>query len=89
MQHARLAQPDPDHGYCTDDVARALLVDLLHQRELGWKAVEASAARNVRFLAEAYDPASGRFRNLRRDDGAWLDAPGSEDADATGTACTC
>ena len=82
MQHAQLSQPDPDHGYCTDDVARALLVDLLHQRELGWKAVEASAARNVRFMAEAYEPASGRFRNLRREDGRWLDAPSSEDADA-------
>ena len=82
MQHAQLAQPDPEHGYCTDDVARALQVDLLHQHELGWEAVAASVARNVRFLVEAYDPASGRFRNLRRDDGTWLDAPGSEDADA-------
>ena len=81
MQHAQLAQPDPEHGYCTDDVARALQVDLLHQHELGWEAVAASVARNVRFLVEAYDPASGRFRNLRRDDGPWLDAPGSEDAD--------
>lgn len=82
MQHAQGALADPDHGYCTDDVARALLVDLLHQRELGWAAVEASATRNVRFLDEAFEGASGRFRNLRRSDGAWLDAPGSEDADA-------
>ena len=82
MQHAQLAQPDPVHGYCTDDVARALQVDLLHQRELGWKALAASVARNVRFLGEAHDPASGRFRNLRHADGTWLDAPGSEDADA-------
>ena len=39
-QHA--AGPVPDHafGYCTDDVARALLVDLAHARELGWGAVE-------------------------------------------------
>ena len=82
MQHAQGAVADPEHGYCTDDVARALLVDLLHQRELGWAAVEASATRNVRFLDEAFVSASGRFRNLRRSDGAWLDAPGSEDADA-------
>lgn len=82
MQHAQLAEPDPAHGYCCDDVARALLVDLLHGRELGWGAVSASIARNLRFLREAYDPTSGRFHNLRRDDGAWLDAPGSEDADA-------
>ena len=39
MQHAVGADPDPAHGYCTDDVARALRVDLLHGRELGWAAV--------------------------------------------------
>lgn len=82
MQHAQGAQPDPDHGYCTDDVARALLVDLLHQRELGWAAVEPSAARHVSFLAQAFEASSGRFRNFRRIDGAWLDVPGSEDANA-------
>jgi hypothetical protein len=82
MQHAQDARPDPDHGYCTDDVARALLVDLLHQRELGWEAVETSATRNVTFLAEAFEDTTGRFRNLRRFDGSWLDVPGSEDADA-------
>jgi len=82
MQHAQGAQPDPDHGYCTDDVARALLVDLLHQRVLDWAAVEASVVRNLRFLEEAFEPSSGRFRNLRRADGAWLDVPSSEDASA-------
>jgi hypothetical protein len=82
MQHAQEARPDPSHGYCTDDVARALLVDLLHQRELGWEAVETSVARNVTFMGEAFEASTGRFRNLRRADGTWLDVPGSEDADA-------
>lgn len=82
MQHAQGARPDPTHGYCTDDVARALMVDLLHQRELGWGAIATSAARNLTFLAEAFDGSTGRFRNLRRWDGAWLDLPASEDADA-------
>jgi hypothetical protein len=82
MQHARGSRPDPSHGYCTDDVARALLVDLLHQRELGWEAIAPSAARNLTFLADALDASTGHFRNLRRWDGAWLDLPGSEDADA-------
>jgi len=82
MQHALGDRPDPRHGYCTDDVARALMVDLLHQRELGWQAVATSARRNVTFLAEAFEGSTGRFRNLRRWDGAWLDLPGSEDADA-------
>jgi hypothetical protein len=82
MQHAQGARPDPNHGYCTDDVARALMVDLLHQHELGWQAVAPSAERNVAFLTEAFVETTGRFRNLRRWDGAWLDVPGSEDADA-------
>ena len=82
MQHAQGARPDSGHGYCTDDVARALMVDLLHQRQLGWEAVATSAARNVVFLAEAFVGSTGRFRNLRRSDGVWLDIVGSEDANA-------
>jgi hypothetical protein len=80
MQHAMGPRPDPAHGYCTDDVARALQVDLLHQRELGWDAVEGSAWRYVRFLDEALDAATGRFRNFRRMDGSWLEGVGSEDS---------
>jgi hypothetical protein len=79
MQHAIGSRPDPSHGYCTDDVARALQVDLLHQREFGWPAVAASAWRNVRFIGEALDPMTGRFRNFRGADGAWLDGIGSQD----------
>jgi hypothetical protein len=78
-QHAIGSLPDPAHGYCTDDVARALLVDLLHGRALGWTAVAASARRGMRFLDAAFDEATGRFRNFRRSDGSWVDGPGSED----------
>lgn len=85
MQHAIGSRPDAVHGYCTDDVARALLVDLLHQRELGWAAVADSAWRNVRFLGEAFDGTSGRFRNFRGFDGSWLDGPGSEDCHGRAT----
>jgi hypothetical protein len=43
MQHAIGSTPDPKHGYCVDDVARALQVDLLHARTIGWPAASASA----------------------------------------------
>jgi len=79
MQHAIGPRPDPAHGYCTDDVARALQVDLLHQRELGWQAVAESAWRNVSFLEAAFDRSMGRFRNFRGIDGSWLEGMGSED----------
>ena len=65
MQHAIGRRPDPAHGYCVDDVARALIVDLLHGAELGWPAVAASVDRSMAFLEAAFDRESGRFRNFR------------------------
>lgn len=82
MQHAVGRRPDPEHGYCTDDVSRSLTVDLLHRRELGWTGVSASAWRSYRFLVDAFETSTGRFRNFRAIDGTWLDSPGSEDAHA-------
>lgn len=79
-QHAAGPMPDQAFGYCTDDVARALIVDLLHRRELGWTAVRPTARRSLRFLFDAFDPALGTFRNFRAADGSWLDAGGSEDS---------
>ena len=82
LQHAVGRWPNPEHGYCTDDVSRALSVDLLHGRELGWAAVSESAWRSYRFLVDAFETSTGRFRNFRAIDGTWLDSPGSEDAHA-------
>jgi hypothetical protein len=80
MQHAIGKWPDPAHGYCVDDVARALQVDLLHARTLGWAAVEQSAWRGLRFLDDAFDASSGRFRNFRSIDGSWIGGLGSDDS---------
>jgi hypothetical protein len=82
MQHAVGRRPNPEHGYCTDDVSRSLAVDLLHRRQLGWAAVSESAWRSYRFLVDAFETSTGRFRNFRAVDGTWLDSPGSEDAHA-------
>ncbi len=80
MQHARGRVPDPAHGYCTDDVARALVVDLLQARSVGWDAVATSARRSLGFLSDALAAGGGRVRNLRRADGRWVDGAGSEDS---------
>lgn len=80
FQHARGSRPDPDHGYCVDDVARALEVDLLHGRVLAWQVVAPSAERSLAFLEAAFDPATGRFRNFRASDGAWLSGEASNDS---------
>ena len=92
-QHANGLVPDEAFGTCTDDVARALLVDLLHARELGWAAVRTDALRSLRFLREALDPSLGTFRNFRSADGTWLETVGSQDSTgramlALGIACT-
>ena len=79
-QHAIGSVPDPAHGHCVDDVARALEVDLLHARTLGWASVATSARRNLRFLEDAFDEASGRFLNFRGVDGEWIGGPGSNDS---------
>ena len=66
-------------GYCVDDVARALQVDLLHGRELGGGRGP-TAERGLRFLVEAFDPGSGRLRNFRSIDGSWIGGIGSDDS---------
>ena len=81
-QHAIGAQPNRAFGYCTDDVARALEVDLLHSRGLGWPAIEASAWRSMAFLRDAFNAPQGRFRNFRSAEGEWLEEVGSEDCHA-------
>ena len=80
FQHAIGSRPDPAHGYCVDDVARALEVDLLHGRSLGWSVVAESVRRGLRFLDDAFDAPSGRFMNFRQVDGEWIDGPGSNDS---------
>jgi len=79
FQHAAGSTPDPAHGYCVDDVARALQVDLLQALRLGWEAVEDSAWRNLRFLQAAFDTDDGRFRNFLGTDGEWSPEPASDD----------
>jgi hypothetical protein len=80
FQHARGSEPDPGHGYCVDDVARALEVDLLHARVLTWPVVAGTAERSLAFLEAAFDSETRRFRNFRAVDGSWQDGPASNDS---------
>ena len=77
FEHALYAQPRPEHGYCTDDMARVLMVAVREPRP--------SAATNhllrlsLRFLAEA-QTADGEFRNRCDTEGHWIDDGSTEDA---------
>jgi hypothetical protein len=78
-QHASGEVPNQAFGYCTDDVARALIVDLEQLPGLGWPAVESSVRRGLHFLREAFVPDLGVFRNQRSADGTWLPLSGAEE----------
>jgi glycosyltransferase involved in cell wall biosynthesis len=80
FQHAEGPRPDARHGYCTDDVARALRVDGLQAERLGAPAVRDDVWARLAFLAEAFNHRRGRFRNFREAGGAWLEEVGSEDS---------
>ncbi len=80
-QHADGVTARPGvQGTCTDDVARALTVDLLHRHALGWEAVRPSARRAMSYLEAAFDEDRGTFRNFRAANGDWLDDGRSQDS---------
>ena len=81
LQHARFAVPDRDHGYCTDDNARALIVALMARPELrDADALLNLAARYLSFLQHAFNPQNGRFRNFMSYARQWQEEMGSEDS---------
>jgi glycosyltransferase involved in cell wall biosynthesis len=82
FQFASGRAPDRTHGYCTDDVARALRVDLRHAETTAAPGAVVAAAirRDVAFLRAAFEPETGRFRNFHAADGRWAEGIGSEDA---------
>jgi len=77
LEHARLAEPLPEHGYCTDDVARVLVVAT--RDESGDRALNGLAGVALRFLNEAQG-LSGPCRNRMDCSGRWVDEPALEDA---------
>ncbi len=76
FEHARLAEPRPEHGYCTDDMARVLVVAT--REHLPTPEVRRLASLALRFLTEAQDH-SGAFRNRMNTAGVWTDEPTTDD----------
>jgi glycosyltransferase involved in cell wall biosynthesis len=77
FEHAKLTVPRREHGYCTDDVARALLVLLREPHRP--PRLERLAATCLAFLERAQLP-DGRFHNRLSPGGQWLDEVGSDDS---------
>ncbi len=80
FQHALYTVPDFNHGYCTDDNARAFLLTLLLQRSgRNTEKSDHLAAVYAAFLHYAFDQNTGRFRNFMTFNRSWIEDPGSED----------
>jgi len=81
FQHAIYSLPDFNHGYCTDDNARALIVTvLLEEMELEGRELHRLAEIYASFMQYAFDPVSSRFRNFMSYERRWLETQGSEDS---------
>ena len=65
LQHAVYTLPNYEHGYCTDDNARALiLMMLLEELEEGFPERTRLTSIYAAFLQNAFDASEGRFRNF-------------------------
>lgn len=76
FEHAQLSTPLRLHGYCLDDVARALVVTA---RQPSPPAMIRRLTRTyLDFTVAALEP-DGRFHNRRSVAGDWTDEPGTDD----------
>jgi len=82
FQHATYTIPNLDHGYCTDDNARSLVVAVMRKKYLmnnvAW--FESLSGRYLSFLHHAFNAETGRFRNFMNYSRQWLEEVGSEDS---------
>lgn len=76
FEHAEYSTPRREHGYCTDDVARALIAVMREPRRS--PELEQLAETALSFLESAQIP-DGRFRNRLSAERIWLDEVGDDD----------
>ena len=80
FQHARRDIPNRSFGYCTDDVARALIVAVEASRRRSTASVGAKlTATYLGFLTDAQQN-DGWFHNFMGYDRRWQDARGTDDS---------
>ena len=77
FEHCLGDVPRPEHGYCTDDVARALLVSA--REPVQGRDLQRMTSGYLDFLAGAYR-GGGRFVNRRDVGGRWVDDGANDDA---------
>ena len=80
IQHATYTIPNRQHGYTTDDNARAVVAALMYHNLRKDPFVLPLARTYLSFIHAAFNPTAKRFRNFMGYDRAWLEKVGSEDA---------
>lgn len=70
FEHARYDAPRPEHGYCVDDVARALVVVCREADQS--RQMQRLTRHYLQFTASAVDP-DGACHNRMSTDGQWRD----------------
>ena len=76
FEHALFSEPRPEHGYCTDDMARVLVVSTREQDQV--VTTRGLAWLSLRFLQHALD-SNGKSRNRMSQSGVWEDAAALDD----------
>jgi hypothetical protein len=76
FEHALFNEPRPEHGFCTDDMARVLVVSCREQ--CNTSDARDLALLSLGFLQGALD-SQGKCRNRMHRSGAWEDSPALED----------
>ncbi len=80
LQHAIHAIPRFEHGYSTDDNARALITAVLLEDSPAYTSLSYElASRYISFLWFAFNKKTARFRNMLDFSRNWLDDGSSED----------
>ena len=79
FQHATYSIPNPRHGYCTDDNARALLVSVMHKTHFADSSIDKYINRYLQFVYYSFNEENGLFRNFMSYDRKWLEDVASED----------
>ncbi|HEX4588263.1 MAG TPA: glycosyltransferase [Mycobacterium sp.] len=76
FEHACLAEPRREHGYCTDDMARVLVVTTREPDPAG--PVKGLTGKALTFLNDAQSY-NGACRNRMDNSGRWTDQPTTDD----------
>ncbi|NOZ23551.1 MAG: hypothetical protein GXP25_20940 [Planctomycetes bacterium] len=80
IQHATYTVPNRQHGYTTDDNARAIVAALMYHDLRKDPSVLPLARTYLSFIHDAFNPTAKRFRNFMGYNRTWLEEVGSEDA---------